>query len=105
MADNENRIVPDSDAELNAAEEKGAAAKSLFKEALENHLWRQEACINLIPSEMSASRAVRLLECSDPSFRYAEHRKTAAFYDEEVFYYQGTKFIGKVEEALRALFG
>ena len=27
MADNENRIVPDSDAELNAAEEKGAAAK------------------------------------------------------------------------------
>lgn len=88
--------------EQKPAAEKGAAAKSLFKEALENHLWRQEACINLIPSEMSASRAVRLLECSDPSFRYAEHRKTAAFYDEEVFYYQGTKFIGKVEEALMA---
>ena len=45
---------------------------------------------------------VRLLSGSDPSFRYAEHKRTASFYDHEVFYYQGTKFIDEVERALVA---
>ncbi|MCB6993855.1 glycine cleavage system aminomethyltransferase GcvT [bacterium 210820-DFI.6.37] len=76
------------------------AARKLIRDALENHTWRQEECINLIPSEMSPSKAVRLLQIADPSFRYAEHRKVASFYDEEVFYYQGTEFIGRVEELL-----
>jgi aminomethyltransferase len=34
----------------------------------------------------------------DPAFRYAEHRPLEAFYEEEVFYYQGTGFIGQVEQ-------
>ena len=76
------------------------AALTLIGKAIDNHVWRQEKCINLIPSEMSASRAVRLLQVTDPSFRYAEHRKVASFYDEEIFYYQGTDFIGRVEELL-----
>jgi len=78
------------------------SALSLLSQATENHVWRQEQCVNLIPSEMTASRAVRLLSGSDPSFRYAEHKKTASFYDNEVFYYQGTKFIDEVERALVA---
>jgi len=78
------------------------SALNLLKKAADNHAWRQEQCINLIPSEMTASRAVRLLSGSDPSFRYAEHKRTASFYDHEVFYYQGTKFIDEVERALVA---
>jgi len=78
------------------------SALNLLSKATENHVWRQEQCVNLIPSEMTASRAVRLLSGSDPSFRYAEHKKTASFYDNEVFYYQGTKFIDEVERALVA---
>ena len=82
-------------------------ALELLKKALENHEWRQEQCINLIPSENTPSRAVRLL--SDPACRYAEHKKILAFYDKEVFYYQGTKFIDEVErllvEEMRAYFG
>ena len=42
----------------------------------------------------------RLLSIMDPSFRYAEHKKTEAFYDLEVFYYQGTGFIHEVERLL-----
>lgn len=55
------------------------------------------------------SRAVRLLSGSDPACRYAEHKKILAFYEKEVFYYQGTKFIDQVErmlaEEMRAYFG
>ena len=65
--------------------------------------------MNLIPSENTPSRAVRLLSGSDPACRYAEHKKVLAFYDKEVFYYQGTKFIDEVErllvEEMRAYFG
>ena len=64
------------------------------------HEWRQRRCINLIPSENSASRAVQLLCASDPAFRYAEHKKIKSFYDADVFYYQGTKFIDRVEQLL-----
>ena len=36
-------------------------ALELLQKALENHEWRQEQCVNLIPSENTPSRAVRLL--------------------------------------------
>jgi aminomethyltransferase len=36
----------------------------------------------------------------DPSFRYAEHKKTKSFYDYDIFYYQGTGFIDEVEHLL-----
>jgi aminomethyltransferase len=49
---------------------------------------------------MTASPLARMLSILDPSFRYAEHKKTAAFYDLEVFYYQGTGFIHEVERLL-----
>jgi aminomethyltransferase len=78
------------------------AAGWLLNRAAENTRWRQEECINLIPSEMTASRMVRLLSVMDPAFRYAEHRKSSAFYDTEVFYYQGTEFISEVERRLQA---
>ena len=75
-------------------------ALELLKRATENHLWRQKRCINLIPSENTPSRAVQMLCASDPAFRYAEHKKISSFYDNEIFYYQGTKFIEHVEELL-----
>lgn len=85
-----------------AAGDEKSKAGSLLRRALENHAWRQRDCINLIPSEMTASPLVRLLSVSDPAFRYAEHRKLEAFYDTEVFYYQGTGFIDEVERLLEA---
>ena len=72
----------------------------LLKKAVTNTAWRQEECINLIPSEMTMSPMVRLLSVMDPSFRYAEHKKTDAFYDVDIFYYQGCNFIGEVERLL-----
>jgi aminomethyltransferase len=83
--------------------------RRLLRRAAENTEWRQRACVNLIPSEMTASPAVRLLQVSDPAFRYAEHRALEAFHDAEVFYYQGTEFIAEVErlvgQELRAFLG
>lgn len=73
---------------------------TLLKEALDNHEWRQKRCVNLIPSENTPSEAVRLLSSLDPSGRYAEHKKIKPFYDADVFYYQGTKFIDDVEQRL-----
>jgi aminomethyltransferase len=97
-------IVCDAAAEpeMQPSADPAKSAAALLKKAIDNHVWRQEECINLIPSEMTASRAVRLLSGSDPSFRYAEHKKIASFYDHDVFYYQGTKFIDEVERALTA---
>ena len=77
-----------------------AKALTLIGKAERNHLWRQQECLNLIPSENTPSRAVQLLSGSDPAFRYAEHRKTKAFYDKDIFYYQGTKFIDETEQLL-----
>lgn len=74
--------------------------RSLLEKAVENTLWRQQQCINLIPSEMTISPMARLLSIMDPAFRYAEHKKSKAFYDAEIFYYQGTGFIGEVERLL-----
>lgn len=77
-----------------------AKALRLMEKAVENTQWRQQECINLIPSEMTISPMARLLSVMDPAFRYAEHKKAAAFYDAEIFYYQGTEFIGEVERIL-----
>ncbi len=77
-----------------------AKALALIARAEKNHIWRQQECLNLIPSENTPSRAVQLLSGSDPNFRYAEHRKTKAFYDKDIFYYQGTKFIDETEQLL-----
>ena len=77
-------------------------AVELFAKAQNNHLWRQQQCINLIPSEMPPSRATRMLSASDPAGRYAEHKKQKAFDDADIPYYQGTGFIVAVEELLAA---
>jgi len=74
--------------------------RRLLERTLQNHVWRQQECFNLIPSEMTASPLVRLASVTDPAFRYAEHRKLEAFYDADVFYYQGTGFIDEVERLL-----
>jgi aminomethyltransferase len=74
--------------------------RKLLAESIENTRWRQQRCINLIPSEMTQSSVARLLSVMDPAFRYGEHRKVKAFNDAEVFYYQGTGFIDAVERAL-----
>ncbi|MFB3739315.1 MAG: glycine cleavage system aminomethyltransferase GcvT, partial [Candidatus Velamenicoccus archaeovorus] len=79
-----------------------AKVRRLLARATENTEWRQRRCVNLIPSEMTPSPLVRLLSIMDPAFRYAEHRALEAFYDAEVFYYQGTGFIGDVEVLLEA---
>ncbi|MDR1816502.1 MAG: glycine cleavage system aminomethyltransferase GcvT [Clostridiales Family XIII bacterium] len=79
-------------------------ALELIRKAERNHVWRQSECLNLIPSEMTHSRAARILSVLDPSFRYGEHKKMKAFYDYDVFYYQGTKFIHEVEQRLAAEF-
>lgn len=74
--------------------------KGLLKASLKNHHWRQKECINLIPSEMTPSPLVRLLTITDPSGRYAEHKGLEAELLRQVFYYQGTDFIARVEEEL-----
>ena len=73
-------------------------ALNLLKKAEKNHLWRQKECINLIPSENTPSKAVQMLAASDPSARYAEHKKVKSFYDKDIFYYQGTGFIDEAEQ-------
>ncbi len=76
----------------------------LIKKALDNNLWRQKECINLIPSEMTPSKLVKALSISDPSGRYAEHKKVKAYSGLDVFYYQGVNFIAEVEELLKSEF-
>ncbi len=77
-----------------------ASARRLLDMAVANTSWRQRQCINLIPSEMTPSPLVRMLSVADPAFRYAEHKQVKAFYDAEVFYYQGIDFIAEVERLL-----
>ena len=72
----------------------------LLKKSLENHEWRQRRCINLIPSEMTQSSLVRLLQVTDPCGRYAEHKELLAAFEQEIFYYQGTEFIAWAEDRL-----
>ncbi len=82
--------------------EAASSVQAVVGQAVENHLWRQRRCINLIPSEMTLSPLARLASVTDPAFRYAEHRKMKALGGAEVFYYQGTGFIARVEELLAA---
>ncbi len=90
-------VLPAEELAVAAMHEK---AHRLLEKAVENTVWRQLECINLIPSEMTISPMARLLSVMDPAFRYAEHRKVKAFYDADVFYYQGTDFISEVERML-----
>ncbi|MDD5203831.1 MAG: glycine cleavage system aminomethyltransferase GcvT [Desulfobacterales bacterium] len=85
---------------LSLAEKGLQKASLLVRRSAENHEWRQRRCINLIPSEMTPSPLVRLLQVSDPVGRYAEHKDMPAAFDREIYYYQGTDFIAWVEEAL-----
>lgn len=81
-------------------------ARALVKRTVENNLWRQRRSFNLIPSETTASLMVKMLEISDPSGRYAEHRTMKG---KEIYFYQGTDFIRDIEEeareGIRSFFG
>ena len=77
-----------------------AKVRRLLEKSVENTHWRQQECINLIPSEMTISPMARILSVMDPAFRYAEHKKVKAFYDTDIFYYQGIGFIAEVEQML-----
>ena len=77
-------------------------ARGLLDRTISNTVWRQRNCMNLIPSEQTPSSAVRLLSIMDPVCRYAEHKPLKAFNDTDVFYYQGTGFIARVEQLLVA---
>jgi aminomethyltransferase len=83
-----------------AADDSTDKVRTLVHKTIENTVWRQQQCINLIPSEMTLSPMARMLSIMDPAFRYGEHRKFKAFYDAEVFYYQGTDFMAEVERML-----
>jgi len=85
--------------EKNTASEEQSIAKisGLIHKTIANTKWRQQQCINLIPSEQSVSNIASMLSIMDPAGRYAEHKRVKAFYEEEVFYYQGTDFIQEVE--------
>ena len=82
------------------AGEAPAKVRRLLEKTVDNTIWRQHECINLIPSEITISPMARLISVMDPAFRYAEHRKFEAFYDADIFYYQGTEFIREVERLL-----
>jgi aminomethyltransferase len=77
------------------------SVQTLVHGAIENTLWRQQDCINLIPSEQTPSLMCRILSIMDPMGRYAEHKAMKAFREAEVFYYQGTDFIAETEELLK----
>jgi len=87
-----------------AAEEMTQNVQTLISKAIDNHTWRQQQCVNLIPSEQTASPMVRMLSISDPAGRYAEHKQVKAFKEANVFYYQGTDFIAEVEYLLTCEF-
>ena len=87
-----------------AAEEMVQNAKTLIGKAIDNHSWRQQKCVNLIPSEQTPSPLVRMLCITDPAGRYAEHKQVKAFKEADVFYYQGTEFIAEVEYLLTCEF-
>jgi aminomethyltransferase len=87
-----------------AADQMVQNVKTLIGKAIDNHTWRQQQCVNLIPSEQTASPLVRMLSVTDPAGRYAEHKQVKAFKEANVFYYQGTDFIAEVEYLLTCEF-
>jgi len=97
---------------MNALEEK---LTELAEKVIENNLWRQRRCFNLIPSENTPSLFVKLCEISDPSGRYAEHKTalkkevdslagTGVLKGDQVYYYQGADFIYHMEQRLKSEF-
>ncbi|NLV32642.1 MAG: hypothetical protein GXY47_15980 [Acidobacteria bacterium] len=97
---------------MNALEHK---LGELADRIVENNLWRQRECCNLIPSENTPSLFVKLCEIGDPSGRYAEHKTalkreleslagSGALKGDQVYYYQGADFIYRMEERLKAEF-
>lgn len=101
---NARAIIHDNIYEKKESTETGrnlmTSALALVNKAVDNTLWRQKQCINLIPSEQTTSALTRLLSVMDPAGRYGEHKKVKAFSEAEVFYYQGTDFIAEVERLL-----
>ena len=93
-------IVYNFKLEEEPVDQSAAKIGNLLSHAVNNTIWRQEQCINLIPSEMTISPMARMLSIMDPCGRYAEHKKSKAFYDADIFYYQGTEFIDQVERML-----
>jgi aminomethyltransferase len=91
---------PREEAESEPSMEAVRKVGDLIDQAVSNTIWRRRECINLIPSEMTPSPMTKLLSVMDPVGRYAEHRPLKALEEAEVFYYQGTDFIGQVEELL-----
>ena len=100
-------------AAMNALEK---ALTGLAERVVENNLWRQRKCFNLIPSECTPSLLVKLCEISDPSGRYGEHKTalkkeleslsgSSALKGDQIYYYQGTDFIFEVEERLKRELG
>jgi len=87
-----------------AADKMVQNVKTLIGKAIDNHTWRRQQCVNLIPSEQTASSMVRALSITDPAGRYAEHKQVKAFKEANVFYYQGTDFIAEVEYLLTCEF-
>ena len=83
-----------------ASEHAAENVRALVDKTVTNNRWRQEQCINLIPSEQTASTMARLLSITDAAGRYAEHKQVKAFREADVFYYQGTDFICEVEYLL-----
>jgi glycine/serine hydroxymethyltransferase len=100
------------ESQMNALEEKFS---ELAEKIVENNLWRQRKCFNLIPSENTPSLFVKLCEISDPSGRYAEHKTalkkeveslagTGVLKGDQVYYYQGADFIYHIEQRLKSEF-
>jgi aminomethyltransferase len=85
---------------VRADEQMTQNVRTLIEKASANTTWRQQECINLIPSEQSYSPMARLLSIMDPVGRYAEHKQVKAFKEADIFYYQGTEFISEVESLL-----
>ncbi len=97
---------------MNSLEQK---LSELATKVVDNNIWRQKKCFNLIPSENTPSLLVKLCEISDPSGRYAEHKTalkreieslsgTGALKGNQVYYYQGADFIYDIEQRLKSEF-
>ena len=97
-------FVPEAPAKRYEKRDLKDLASRLLLQAIQNTHWRQKEVFNLIPSEQTPSLLVKFFSMMDPSGRYAEHRKFKAFEDREVYYYQGTRLIEKVEFLLREEF-
>lgn len=76
-----------------------AGMKELFSRIAQNNRWRQQECVNLIPSENTPSPLVKICELCDPAGRYAEHRTMKG---REVYFYHGTDFIRDIEQEASA---